>query len=133
MIGSNEQETATLDSIVESWVDLNTKFAEFAFAKPEAKEAAKENFVSNVWPPFVKIHEALLAKNGGNGHYLGNSVTHPDLVLVYMLERLEDAAPGVLSEGSAPQLVKALSTIKSDPKLKSYVESPERVPIAVKK
>ena len=118
LLGKTEHETAYLDSISEAWVDFNVKWAEFAFAKPDAKDAAKENFISNVWPGVTKIHEGLLAKNGGNGHYHGNSVTWPDLVLLYQLERVEDAMPDLLTQSSAPEMLKALQTMKADPKLK---------------
>ncbi|KAI9002065.1 hypothetical protein DFJ74DRAFT_696473 [Hyaloraphidium curvatum] len=133
LLGKTEKETAVLDSIVESWTDFNTKWGEFAFAKPEAKEEAKAKFSEQFWPGFAKIHEGLLEKNGGNGHYHGSSVTWPDLVLLYMLERVEDAVPELLSPSATPQLSKALQTIRTDEKLKAYVESKDRVPITFKR
>lgn len=133
LLGSNERDAAFLDSIGEAWIDLSAKFAEYAYAKDDKKEEAKGNFLEKVWPSFSATHEKFLARNGGNGHYLGSRTTLPDLVTFVTLERIIDAFPEIISENGTPGLWKSFQTIRRDPKIEGYLKSADRMPIRMAK
>ena len=73
-------------------------------------------FVEN----YIPIHEALLQKNGSNGHYLGDTTTYVDIAVVIMLNFLEKVFPGLMTEAKAPNLFKVVAAVKADKNFANY-------------
>ncbi|KAI8873802.1 hypothetical protein GQ42DRAFT_11899 [Ramicandelaber brevisporus] len=95
----------------------------FIFAKPDDKEAAADKFKTSI-AQVLAFHEALLAKNGGNGHYAGDKVNIADLTatLLYKLALVHGFADSV-SEAVAPLFNKVVKATLAEPKLEAYYKA----------
>ncbi|KAK9766429.1 hypothetical protein K7432_004484 [Basidiobolus ranarum] len=108
---------------------LTHKFGLFgtnAWVPIERRAEVYENFISKHWASFVEIHETHLAKNGSNGHYVGDKA---DFKLANVLHRLEEWAPrgtqqSPISATTAPGIWKVYETVNSHLNIATWCSSP---------
>ncbi|KAF9907096.1 hypothetical protein EC991_011314 [Linnemannia zychae] len=90
LLGSTPEEAATSKSIA-----LNIYFEIynhcFAGKIPIQEAIADPNseFRSKALPQFITCHERWLNKNGNNGHYFGDKLSYPDLVMLHWARMLQ--------------------------------------------
>ncbi|KAF8927066.1 hypothetical protein BGZ47_002343 [Haplosporangium gracile] len=90
LLGSTPEEKAIQKSIA-----LNIYFEIynhcFAGKIPIQEAVADPNseFLSKALPQFLTCHERWLSKNGNNGHYFGDELTYPDLVLLHWARMMQ--------------------------------------------
>ncbi|KAJ3038016.1 hypothetical protein HDV00_001060 [Rhizophlyctis rosea] len=127
--GHNEYETAILDSIAESTVDLHNAFIQYAVKAPvEQRPALRETFFSTILPTHLKFHGRFWEKNGNIGYYMGNKLTWPDLYLYVLIELL------ITKEGKDvvdpyPQLQKVVEVVRKEDRLRAYIDGEGRLGI----
>ncbi|KAF9182568.1 hypothetical protein BGZ51_003218 [Haplosporangium sp. Z 767] len=111
LLGSNPQEAALYRSVaLNIYLEL---FTHFLSKTPTIQEAIKDPqsvFNTQALPQFIATHERWLNKNGNNGHYFGDQLTLPDLVLLNWVRVLEIS--GVQFKESSP-IKKVEQTIKA--------------------
>jgi glutathione S-transferase len=114
------KDRAHLDSISEHYHGLANKATPAMFGSDEKKAQALEEFKVYL-KSFITIHEGLLAKNGSNGHYHGNTTTYVDITAAVLLMMTKDLVSDAISEAEAPNLSKLIATVKADEKFaKNY-------------
>ncbi|KAI8869792.1 hypothetical protein GQ42DRAFT_24012 [Ramicandelaber brevisporus] len=69
------------------------------------------------------FHERALAKNGGNGHYVGNRITIADLLATQLKQfAIREGFAELVSEEAAPLFNKVVENTLAEPKLKAFYE-----------
>ncbi|KAF9111493.1 hypothetical protein BGX27_004832 [Mortierella sp. AM989] len=111
LLGSTLQEKATHRSIA---LNIYLELYQYCFssATPIQEQIADKNseFMTKALPQFIKCHEGWLNKNGNNGHYFGNTLSYPDLVLLNWIRVLEGL--GIKFESTSP-IQKLLETTQA--------------------
>ncbi|KAJ1724106.1 hypothetical protein LPJ53_001568 [Coemansia erecta] len=99
----------------------------YRYSPPEARQVFLDHFLSST-KDIVAYHEKLLAENGSNGHYFGDSITYADLAAYATYRAIEaqlgDSTPQALklfTKDSAPLLNKLFETVSAEPGLASYL------------
>ncbi|KAF9107507.1 hypothetical protein BGX29_006195 [Mortierella sp. GBA35] len=97
-------------------------------AAPDKRVEEANKFYVEVLPKFIAIHEAHLAKNGSNGHYIGNSATLADIKVAHLIDRLlflrptgADEVP--LSAEKTPNLWKVLEGVNNQANMAAWKKS----------
>ncbi|KAI8872593.1 hypothetical protein GQ42DRAFT_161180 [Ramicandelaber brevisporus] len=69
------------------------------------------------------FHERALAKNGGNGHYVGDRITIADLLATQLKQfAIREGFAELVSEEAAPLFNKVVENTLAEPKLKAFYE-----------
>ncbi|KAG0359958.1 hypothetical protein BC939DRAFT_146850 [Gamsiella multidivaricata] len=76
---------------------------------------------TKVLPQFIHVQERWLNKNGNNGHYFGDRLSYPDLVLLNWVRVLE--AIGYKWEDEASPIKKLEATVKAMPEWKGQFDA----------
>ncbi|XP_077998947.1 putative glutathione S-transferase 6 [Glandiceps talaboti] len=131
LAGKTNLEKAKVDMIGDAFNDLFTGIVKWWFTKDEAeKKELREVYVTKTVPnTLAALVKLLEANNGGNGFFVGDSLTWADLAFLvhcdYYLGRLKDAnllAPHKKLVALRERLVKL-------PKIKKYFDTrPESNP-----
>lgn len=129
LMGKNHWEEHKVNEFYNS-----TDGAQFAFgtkvlngpAENRLEEANK--YYTEVLSKFISLHEAHLAKNGGNGHYVGNHMTLADMKTAMLMDRLmllrpKGANEVGFSKEQTPNLWKLRETVNEYPSMKKWRES----------
>ncbi|KAI8867699.1 hypothetical protein GQ42DRAFT_52556 [Ramicandelaber brevisporus] len=119
--GANEYEDAQITALRLQFERVFYSIYEHYWTEGKAEEHVKGLHRNLKY--LIKYHERVLAKNGGNGHYVGDKITIPDLyaVLLYTLTEREGFKDD-LNEDDAPLFNKVVQTVMAEPKLKKYYE-----------
>ncbi|KAF9917818.1 hypothetical protein FBU30_000508 [Linnemannia zychae] len=129
LFGSTRYETHLIDQIYSSVDGESTAHATKVIYNAAEKRVEEANkYFVEVLPKFIEIHEAHLAKNGSNGHYVGKSITLADLKLANFVDRLNllhpaGANPVPISAEKTPNLWKVVETVNSHPSLAAWKKS----------
>ncbi|KAG0201410.1 hypothetical protein BGX28_005767 [Mortierella sp. GBA30] len=113
LLGSNPKEAAIYKSVaINIYLELYPHVFGATVPFNETVQDPESNFNAKALPQFIACHERWLNKNGNNGHYFGDSLSYPDLVLLNWVRLLE--AMGVTFEETSPikKLVKTMSEMK---------------------
>ncbi|KAI8610017.1 glutathione S-transferase [Chytriomyces sp. MP71] len=114
---------ALADSIFESVCDLETSWSRWNYEKDVATKAKLlDTLYDEKLASFLKYNEKHLAKNGNNGHFVGQHRTLADLYAFSVIERMEqDKEPRLEKHMKAhPAMHKLVESVRNDPKLQSY-------------
>ncbi|XP_033127339.1 probable glutathione S-transferase 5 [Anneissia japonica] len=119
LYGSDSWETATIDVVNETAREFKPMFASLFHAKtPEAKKELVTDLSENLAPKlFGHLEKYLKKNNGGEGWFVGNSMSYADLVTFAVMENVV----GTITEDVA---------LKNFPKLRGHfkrVASQERI------
>ena len=127
--GKNESEKTLVDVVVDGWLDVHVNtFAKYLFSpeynskKGEIKEALKN---------WLGMMQKLLQKNnGGNGYFVGDSLTLADFYAFNFLNNYVKAAASDVLD-TLPVLKNYLSRLLAHPKLDAYIKSGRRPAITM--
>ncbi|KAJ3364364.1 hypothetical protein GGF32_001888 [Allomyces javanicus] len=125
LVAADPLDAALGDSVWESVSDVTNAMINVVFRTAEAdKPAAIEKFKTEILPPFIKAHTALLEKNGNKGIYFGDKITYVELAVFNAIDSLEKIVPGAITATTAPTLWKVHETVANHDKIKAYLASP---------
>jgi len=86
LAGKSPIEKAQVDMVVGCFGDVLSQFAAIMKAEPEKKAELVKKFADEVLPEGLKKMEKLLeGNNGGNGFFVGDSVTYADFAVTHGL------------------------------------------------
>ncbi|KAF9946686.1 hypothetical protein BGZ72_000125 [Mortierella alpina] len=90
LLGSTPKQVAVCESIA---YNISQELYPHCFGGTipfqQAVHDPKSDFNTKTLPQFTACHERWLNKNGNNGHYFGDQLTYPDLVLLNWVRLLE--------------------------------------------
>ncbi|KAF9918674.1 hypothetical protein BX616_006757 [Lobosporangium transversale] len=120
LLGSTPQEAATYKSVAFN-IYMELYVYCFASSIPIHEQIADSASEFNVkaLPNFLSSHERWLNKNGNNGHYFGNTLSYPDLVMLNWVRLL--SMFGIKLDEKSP-IRKLEQTIKALPQWKGQYE-----------
>ncbi|KAF9094386.1 hypothetical protein BGX23_002178 [Mortierella sp. AD031] len=127
--GHDPYETHKIDQIYTSTDFANQLFWTRVRWAPLDKRIEEANkFYDEILLPYIAIHEAHLAKNGANGHYVGESITLADLKSAHFIDRVlfmrpQGAKEPPFSAEKSPNLWKVLQKVNSDPAMVAWKQS----------
>ncbi|KAI7823579.1 hypothetical protein BC939DRAFT_492979 [Gamsiella multidivaricata] len=131
LLGSNSWENHLVDRYYTSMETLSVNFFKVLFAPLEKRNYEAEAFYRDHLPRWIAAHEAHLAKNGTNGHYVESQFTLADLKTALMVDRillmvpkgLEERVRGLISEERTPGLWKVKETVNAHPRIAEWKKS----------
>ncbi|KAF9135246.1 hypothetical protein BGW39_003926 [Mortierella sp. 14UC] len=129
LYGKNAYETHKVEQYFSSADGIAQAFGNKIIGASQDKRVEEANkFYVEVLPKFIAIHEAHLAKNGSNGHYIGNSTTLADIKVANLIDRLlflrpQGADEVPFSAEKTPNLWKVLEKVNSHPTLAAWKKS----------
>ncbi|KAK9766428.1 hypothetical protein K7432_004483 [Basidiobolus ranarum] len=130
LLGENAWEEHQINELSSSIESLKTAFLQSLGSVAFEKRAeAHASFVLTKWAGFKEIHEALLIKNGSNGHYIGNKFSLADFKLANTIQRLEEwvpegAQPFPVSASATPAIWKVYKGVNSHSSIATWRSSP---------
>ncbi|XP_068833383.1 glutathione S-transferase P [Capricornis sumatraensis] len=122
LYGKDQREAALVDMVNDGVEDLRSKYISLIYTN---YEAGKEGYVKAL-PQHLKPFETLLSQNkGGQAFIVGDQISFADYNLLDLLRIHQVLAPSCLD--SFPLLSAYMARLKSRPKLKAFLASPEHV------
>ena len=119
LLGNNDYEQHKVDEYLSSIDGVLLAFSiKILQGPPETRVKEADTLYTEVFPKFIAIHEAHLAKNGSNGHYVGQSTTLADLKATLLIDRIISLKPNGAGEvpfsaEKSPNLWKVRETVYS--------------------
>ncbi|KAG0213075.1 hypothetical protein BGX28_005096 [Mortierella sp. GBA30] len=131
LLGSNSWEAHLVDRYYTSLETLSINFFKVMFAPAESRQAEAETFYKDHLPRWIAAHEIHLAKNGSNGHYVGEKLSLADFKVALMIDRIQFLVPKGLeskveqlfSAEATPGLWKVKETVNAHPKIAAWKKS----------
>jgi len=119
MAGKTSIEQAKVDSIADAATELREKAIGFFFEKDEAKKAQlfEEYKEKTLQPTLDKLEAILKENNGGDGFFVGDSITFADVQFFHVIE-------GLVAMGNKiqqPKLAALFERIKSNPGIAAWL------------
>jgi len=131
LAGKTDLDQARADMIVDCIEDAVKIIIPFAFIEqdPAKKEALKKKYVEELLPAFLdKLQAILVSNNGGNGYFVGDSLTWADLYLVQGYAWLELMAGLQSPLSKHPKLSALHQRILSQPNIAAYMAKIPKTP-----
>jgi len=121
--GGNEWDQAKVHEITESCADAINTFLRHAFAKDAAaKKTGLEEFFKTTMPATTAALEAVLKSNGGgDGYFVGHSVTLADIRFFTDFSAISGANATVLD--ATPKLKALLARVGARPHIAAWVKA----------
>lgn len=109
--GKNDYEHQKVEEYLTSLDGVFNNFSSKIVQNKENRTEACNKFYAEDLAGFIAVHEALLKKNGSNGHYVGDQTTLADLKAAVLIDRLyflrpKDANEVPISAEKTPNLWK---------------------------
>ncbi|KAG0230373.1 hypothetical protein BGX31_005870 [Mortierella sp. GBA43] len=129
LYGANDYEYQKVEEFFVSSDAIHLTYSTKLIPAPADKRVEEFNkFYTDIVAKFAKLHEAHLAKNGSNGHYVGNSTTLADVKTAYTIDKLlsfkvKGSEELPISAEKTPNLWKVYETVNSHPSLAEWKKS----------
>ncbi|XP_002731490.1 S-crystallin SL11-like [Saccoglossus kowalevskii] len=120
--GKTNLETAQIDMIVDTMVDIVTAFGKAWFEKDEKKKAEmlEEGKANTLIPKLSALEKGLIANNGGDGFFVGDNVSLADLTFVTSHDMISLMVPDALD--TFPKLKSLCSRVLALPRIAEWVK-----------
>ncbi|KAF9160579.1 hypothetical protein DFQ27_006535 [Actinomortierella ambigua] len=128
MVGSTEAEQIQVDVALSLNNSLSTYWIQrVMYAAPEATAKAFDELKTSKLPTWIASCEKVLAKNGSNGHFVGDKITVADISASALMDALlpAEGVDAVLNEKTAPNLFAVKRKVDGHPKYLAYRKSDE--------
>nr|KAG5697493.1 hypothetical protein BaRGS_029384 [Batillaria attramentaria] len=126
--GKTNLDGLRIDEVVQLSEDLKIKMVDWYLEEDEAKKAeAQQKLKDELFPKFLGFFESLLNQNGGNGFFVGNSVTLADFVVYDIVETVLDMNPEAIA--TFPSVKKLRNNVEAVPAIKTYLASRQKTDI----
>ncbi|KAI8869791.1 hypothetical protein GQ42DRAFT_163181 [Ramicandelaber brevisporus] len=120
--GDNAIEQAQIDAFRLQFEPAVGALYAYYWTPAEGKEQRAAGVKSALENLFF-FHERALAKNGGNGHYVGDRITIADLLATQLKQfAIREGFAELVSEEAAPLFNKVVENTLAEPKLKEFYE-----------
>ncbi|KAG0043985.1 hypothetical protein BGZ83_010786 [Gryganskiella cystojenkinii] len=94
--------------------------------KEHHQEEMMEIFLTKILPEWAQFHERALAKNGSNGHYVGNKLTLADIKTASIIDNMITlSGDKVISHEKTPAIMAVYDGLNQVPKYKEWKTSVE--------
>ncbi|XP_070545470.1 hematopoietic prostaglandin D synthase-like [Ptychodera flava] len=125
LAGKTNLEKAKVDMIVDAIGDVSKGLGEMWFANDEAKKAeAKEKCLTKTIPTtFTGLEKILMTNNGGDGFFVGDSLTMADLIFLAHTDYHVDQLKEENTMAAFPKLTALRERILAQPSVKQWVEA----------
>jgi glutathione S-transferase len=128
LYGASAREAALCDQALSASDDVRVEVRKIAFAEAAQRPAMRETLATEFLPRWMGYLDRLLAANkGGEGYFVGDSVSVADIAMYFLFEILHDNGLGAAIERS-PRLAAFVGRVAARPRIRAYVESPRRFP-----
>ncbi|KAG0224228.1 hypothetical protein BGW41_005175 [Actinomortierella wolfii] len=88
LLGDNAAEAVQIRAAYSNTRALMHRQEDTYFARKPYQEAERQRFIDSYLDQWIRTHEAVLAKNGSNGHYVGNRTSLADIKTAVAIEQL---------------------------------------------
>nr|BAR90779.1 glutathione S-transferase 1 [Nautilus pompilius] len=121
--GKDLMEQTQADVIVDTFDDLHVEFGKTLYEKDESKKnELKRQFREEVLPRYLRNLEKALKKNcGGEGYFVGNSLTWADLQAINILDITMSDFPDMLKD--FPKLGSHRQRVENQPRIYEYLRN----------
>ncbi|XP_070545487.1 S-crystallin 4-like [Ptychodera flava] len=125
LAGKTNLDKARVDMVIDAIEDIIERFVEMWFGNDEAKKAeAKEKCLTKTTPMiFSGLEKMLISNKGGDGFFVGDSLTWADLAFIvhtdYHVDQLKEAA----TLSAFPKLTALRERVLEQPKVKKWIEA----------
>ncbi|XP_019635268.1 PREDICTED: LOW QUALITY PROTEIN: S-crystallin SL11-like [Branchiostoma belcheri] len=129
LAGKTNMEQARADMMVDGFVDMVNKMADYVWYEPdEARKAEKKKtFFETTLPEFLGHFEKLLvANNGGNGFFVGDGLTHAEVFFLGLSDDITAEKPDILSPH--PKLAALVDRIRKYPGIQEWLAKRPQTP-----
>ncbi|KAF9909780.1 hypothetical protein EC991_008103 [Linnemannia zychae] len=115
---------------------MNSFFWESSGKSDDEKAKYLDDFLNKTLAGWGRIHEAHLANNGGNGHYVGKRTTLADIRTATMLDALEkiigsNRVASIINATTTPNVIKVRANIEAKESYKVWITSDEYKKLSV--
>lgn len=96
----------------------------------DAAKLAAAKFIELRLPKYMSYFEKIIARNPQGPYICGGGVTYADLSMFQLVEGLRYAFPNAFAkvEANYPRLIALHRELAKRPRMKSYLDSPRRIP-----
>lgn len=123
LAGSSEHETAMIESIYESLVDIRTHWLKAYYAADVDKAKAMNTFFQENFVNWSSFFERFLDKHSGD-FILGDKMNYADLLLFILCDGWLEYRHDILH--ARPYMKKVYTSVKDHPKVVEYIKSDRR-------
>ncbi|KAF9162361.1 hypothetical protein DFQ26_003603 [Actinomortierella ambigua] len=88
LLGDNDAEAIQIRAAYSNSRALMHRQEDTYFARKPHKAVERERFINEFLKQWIRTHESVLAKNGSNGHYVGNRTSLADIKTAVAIEQL---------------------------------------------
>ncbi|GMR50780.1 hypothetical protein PMAYCL1PPCAC_20975 [Pristionchus mayeri] len=120
-IGRTKSDAAKADAFVYSSMDLFTPFYLVKMAEDDQKRAGALVYLTTSVSRYLRCLEKHLATTENN-YVLPNGVTWADIYILFVIHILEGMNPDFIDKEEYPHVFKHYVKMRSNPKLKDYIE-----------
>jgi len=123
--GKSELDKARVDMLVDCVEQFMKEGGKFVFEKDEKRKAeAKEIYEKETLPKTLTSFENFLKSNkGGEGYFVGDSITTADIAFANFMDALERPMAGITYDhrGKHPLLWKFVDRVFSEPRIAEWL------------
>lgn len=128
LYGKTNLESLRIDEVVNLVGDFIGAMVKAKFEKDEQRKKENEAKLQNEdTPRFLSTFEKLLAENGSNGFFVGNSITLADLEVFNITDSLVNAHDQAVAQ--YPNLIKMRAAVAGNPNIKAYLATRKVTPM----
>jgi len=129
--GRDEHQTALLESMYESIVDIRTHWIKAFYSPEDKKKVAFDSFFAENLPNWALFNERFFASTSEKFMFLtGNDITYVDLFLFIMVDGWIEMNPKAID--CYPTMKKVHQNVKNHSKISAYLKSDRRHPSTMK-
>ncbi|KAF9176405.1 hypothetical protein BGZ51_000699, partial [Haplosporangium sp. Z 767] len=132
LLGTNSFEESQILGFFSNTRAIMHRLEDAYFCRNALRTEERDNFIDNKLKQWIHTHEQALAKNGSNGHYVGNKVTLADIKTAVALDSLLsrqykfkgfEMIQKMITKEATPNLWKVHETVQEKKSYKDWLES----------
>jgi len=125
--GKNSFEAAQIDAIADTITEIFSKFASLIpFASEEERPQKMKEFLEAAVPMLTILEKLLKQNNGGDGYFVGSSMSWADMHLLTIGEFILGMNEAALDD--FPKLKSLIGRVKSNKRIAAWIEKRPKTP-----
>ncbi|KAG0230683.1 hypothetical protein BGW42_000801 [Actinomortierella wolfii] len=133
LLGDNAAEAVQIRAAFSNTRALMHRHEDSYFSHEPYQTAERQKFIDTYLLQWIRTHEAVLAKNGSNGHYVGNRTSLADIKTAVAIEQLlnelyeflDGSFADLINPTATPNLWKVRETVLAKDSYRQWRESQE--------
>jgi len=120
--GKNAIESAKIDAVADTITELFNLFTDckITFAKEDEKPAKVKRFLEGAVPMLTLLEKLLKQNEGGDGYFVGSSMSWADMHLITVCEYILGMNEAVFDD--FPKLKALINRVKGNEKIAAWIE-----------